>query len=153
MTTPTGSTAYGGRYTRADGVVIVIHPKSGRGDVSATLPRGKLAAECKGGVINSRHAGQVSRLYRGLCETVGLLMASPSPGRQVAVVPYTEQTLRLATRLKTRCVQAGIEIALVKSRGEVIDVTGSPMGCYFSAKYRTGLMRCRTESLPQDSGY
>lgn len=123
LTTPTGSTAYGGHYTRPDGAVIVIHPKSGLGDVSATLPRSTLAAECKGGVINSRHAGQVSRLYRGLCETVGLLMASPSPGRQVAVVPYTEQTLKLAKRLKPRCVQAGIEIALVKSGGEVIDVT------------------------------
>jgi hypothetical protein len=123
LTTPMGSTAYGGRYIRADGAVVVIHPKSGLGDVSATLPRGRLAAECKGGIINSRHAGQVSRLYRGLCETVGLLMASPSPGRQVAVVPYTDQTLRLAKRLRPRCAQAGIEIALVRSRGEVMDVT------------------------------
>ncbi len=29
LTTPSGSTAYGGRYTRADGAAIVIPPKSG----------------------------------------------------------------------------------------------------------------------------
>jgi len=66
--------------------------------------------------------GAPSKLYRSLCETVGLLMATPSPGRQIAVVPYTEKTLRLAERLAPRCEKAGIEIALVKSRGEVIDV-------------------------------
>jgi hypothetical protein len=40
----------------------------------------------------------------------------------VAVVPHTEYTFRLATRLAPRCALAGIELALVKSRGEVIDV-------------------------------
>ena len=49
-------------------------------------------------------------------------MATPSPGRQVAVVPYTEATLRLAIRLAPRCALAGIELALVKNRGEIIDV-------------------------------
>jgi hypothetical protein len=60
-----------------------------------------LTAECKGGIINTRHSGQVSRLYKdkGLCETVGLLMANPSPGCQIAVVPRTEGTLKLAQRL------------------------------------------------------
>jgi hypothetical protein len=52
-----------------------------------------------------------------------LLMASAaSPGRRVAVVPYTDTTVQLAKRLAPRCVQAGIEIALVKSNGDVIDV-------------------------------
>lgn len=49
-------------------------------------------------------------------------MATPSQGRQVAVVPFTESTLRLAERLAPRCALAGIEIALVGSRGEVRDV-------------------------------
>jgi hypothetical protein len=75
-----------------------------------------------GGIINTRHPGQVSRLYKGLCETVGLLVANPSPGRQIAVVPRTEGTLKLAQRLAPRCALAGIEIALVGSRGEVVDV-------------------------------
>jgi hypothetical protein len=70
-------------------------------------------------------------LYKGLCETVGLLMATPSQGRQVAVVPFTQSTLRLAERLAPRCALAGIEIALVGSRGEVRDVqpvTGRELG-------------------------
>ena len=44
------------------------------------------------------------------------------PDGQVAVVPYTEQTLNLANRLAPRCAVAGIEIALMKRRGEIIDV-------------------------------
>jgi hypothetical protein len=102
--------------------MIVVNPKSGLGDVVAEIGGQIVSAECKGGIINTRHSGQVSRLYKGLCETVGLLMATPSPGRQVAVVPHTESTIRLATRLAPRCALAGIEIALVKSRGEVIAV-------------------------------
>ena len=62
-----------------------------------------ISAECKGGIINTRHPGQVSRLYKGLCETVGLLMASRRQVRQVAVVPFTEGTLRLAERGAALC--------------------------------------------------
>ena len=69
----------------------------------------------------------MSRLYKGLCETVGMLMATPTQGRQVAVVPFTASTLRLAERLAPRCAIAGIEIALVGGRGEVMDVK-SPGG-------------------------
>jgi hypothetical protein len=88
----TRTTGYGGRYADANGRSIVVNPKSGVGDVVAKLGRQTLSAACKSGIINTRHAGQVSRLYRGLCEIVGHLMATPSPGRQVAVVPYTDQT-------------------------------------------------------------
>ena len=107
-----GSTAYGGVYRNPAGQTITVNPKSGLGDVVANIGDHVISAECKGGIINARHPGQLSRLYRGLCETVGLLMATPSQGRQVAVVPLTDGTLRLA----------GIEIALVGSRGEVLEV-------------------------------
>lgn len=117
-----GSTTYGGVYQNHAGQTITVHPKSGLGDVVADLGDQVISAECKGGIINTRHPGQVSRLYRGLCETVGLLMATPSQGRQVAVVPLTESTLRLAQRLAPRCALAGIEIALVGRRGEVMDL-------------------------------
>lgn len=117
-----GSTVYGGVYRNPVGRTITVHPKSGLGDVVADVGNGVISAECKGGIINTRHPGQVSRLYRGLCETIGLLMATPSRGRQIAVVPLTDSTLRLAERLAPRCALAGIEIALVGSRGEVIDV-------------------------------
>ncbi|MHA6298551.1 hypothetical protein [Devosia sp. CAU 1758] len=121
--TSTGTTTYGGEYRHENGWHITINPSSGKGDVVADIGNHVISAECKGGIINTRHSGQVSRLYKGLCETVGLLMASESPGRQVAVVPYTESTLRLAKRMAPRCALAGIELALVGSRGEVIDVT------------------------------
>jgi hypothetical protein len=105
-----GRTAYGGNYSDSAGNKIIVNPTPGLGDVVAKLSDGAISAECKGGIINSRHPGQVSRLDRGLCETIGRLMASPSSGRQVAVVPYTESTARLAKRLAPRCATAGIEI-------------------------------------------
>lgn len=117
-----GSTSYGGLYRHPEGWEITVNPKSGLGDVVAEVGNYIVSAECKGGIINTRHSGQISRLYKGLCETVGLLMASESPGRQVAVVPYTDSTLRLAKRMVPRCALAGIELALVGSRGEVINV-------------------------------
>lgn len=119
--TSIGTTTYGGEYRHPNGWRITINPSSGKGDVVAEIGNHVISAECKGGIINTRHSGQVSRLYKGLCETVGLLMASESPGRQVAVVPHTESTLRLAKRMAPRCALAGIEIALVGSRGEVTD--------------------------------
>jgi hypothetical protein len=120
--TRSGKTTYGGTYIDEHGRKVIVNPKSGLGDVVAEIDGVMVSAECKGGIINTRQAGQVSRLNKGLCETVGRLMASPSRGRQVAVVPYTESTLRLAQKLAPRCTQAGIEIALVKDRGEVFDV-------------------------------
>lgn len=120
-----GSTSYGGEYRDVLGQTITVNPKSGVGDVVAEAVNGIISAECKGGIINTRHPGQVSRLYKGLCETVGMLMATPytpSQGRQIAVVPLTDATRRLADRLAPRCAIAGIEIALVGSRGEVVDV-------------------------------
>ena len=45
----------------------VVNPKSGLGDVVARTGDTVISAECKGGIINSRHAGAVSKLYRGLC--------------------------------------------------------------------------------------
>lgn len=123
-----GSTSYGGVYRNPAGQTITVHPKSGLGDVVAEVGNHVISAECKGGIINTRHPGQVSRLYRGLCETIGLLMATPSQGRQIAVVPLTQSTLRLAERLAPRCALAGIEIALVGGRGEVMDVKPATTG-------------------------
>jgi hypothetical protein len=131
-TSRTGKTEYGGGYALPDGRRIVVNPKSGEGDVVADAGGTVIWAECKGGIINTRHSGQVSRLYKGLCETVGMLMANPSPGRQIAVVPRTDATLKLAQRLAPRCAVAGIEIALIGARGEVEDIpcsNGRPSNC------------------------
>jgi hypothetical protein len=116
-----GSTSYGGTYVR-DQQVIVVDPKSGEGDVVANTQQVKLLAECKGGVVNSSHAGQTSRLRKGLCEAIGQLMQKPKGGTQAAVVPHTNVTLRLAKAIASRAHDAGIVIALVDAKGRVTEL-------------------------------
>jgi len=97
-----GSTPYGGKYqSDVEGHTILINPKSGRGDVVADIGGKSFVAECKGGIINSRHAGQLSRLRKGLCETIGLSLSSPiaEGKRQFSVVPRTPTTETLAKRM------------------------------------------------------
>ena len=60
-----GKTAYGGTYADGNGKTIVINPSSGRGDVVAESDGMRIVAECKGGIVNTRHAGQLSRLRQG----------------------------------------------------------------------------------------
>lgn len=122
-----GKTAYGGTYVK-DRQSILVASIPGKGDVAATTHDGAIIAECKGGIVNTRHAGQVSRLRKGLCEAIGLLMARPKGGRQVAVVPHTEVTARLARKLAERASEAGIEIALVDELGRVTVVKSSQEG-------------------------
>lgn len=116
---PNGITSYGGIYRRGH-QTIIVSLRSGKGDVVAELSGKVIVAECKGGIVNTRHAGQVSKLRRGLCEAVGLLMArSPTGERHITVVPATEVTQRLAERMQARALAAGIEIATVDSCGKV----------------------------------
>ena len=119
-----GKTTYCGIY-KNDQQTIVVASTPGKGDVVARTNDGIVVAECKGGIINTSHAGQKSRLRKGLCEAVGLLMARDKGGKQVAVVPNTETTLKLARKLAPRALEAGIEIALVDDRGRVVDVKPS----------------------------
>ena len=89
---PMGTTRYGGLYEGPAGATVTINPSAGRGDVVATMGQVSYVAECKGGVINTKHAGQLSRVRRGLCETVGMLLAGPigEHRKQFAVVPHTK---------------------------------------------------------------
>lgn len=128
LITLNGSTAYGGLYRDQQGREIILKVAPGLGDVTATLNGMAVFAECKGGIINSKHAGQVSRLAKGLRETIGQLMATSPGGLQVAVVPNTPTTRRLADRLAPRCQLAGIGISLIGARGEVTDVGASANG-------------------------
>jgi hypothetical protein len=121
MTEPRGTTNYCGSYVCGQ-KSILVSSVPGKGDVVAITQEQTVIAECKGGIVNTRHPGQASRLRKGLCEAVGLLMDRPKGGRQVAVVPHTETTLRLAQKLSARAMDAGIEIALVDARGQVTDV-------------------------------
>jgi len=121
LTEARGKTDYCGRYVNGE-KQIVVTCESGKGDVFANTENGTITAECKGGIVNTRHSGQVSRLRKGLCEAVGLLLTRPRTGRQFAVVPWTEATFRLAQKMAPRAKEAGIEISLVKEDGRVIDV-------------------------------
>lgn len=115
-----GTTTYGGIYKRGHETVIV-NPRSGIGDVVGVVDGQPIVIECKGGTINSTHAGQLSRLRRGLCEAVGLLMARPLDGaREIAAVPWTPETERLAKRMAYRCAGIGIELALVRRDGAIV---------------------------------
>lgn len=125
LATPMGTTSYGGRYTSTKGQSVLVQPKSGLGDVVAEIDGKTFVAECKGGVINTTHPGQLSRLRQGLCETVGLSLASPimKDRKQFAVVPKIASTENLARKLATRAHLAGIEIALIDARGNVFSVS------------------------------
>lgn len=119
---PEGSTSYGGVYSNGERV-IHVSLKPGLGDVVAETDRYKIVAECKGGIINTMHPGQKSRLRKGLCEAVGLLMARPlADERHFAVVPLTRDTQTVAIRMRARCSVAGIGICLVGDNGVVSEV-------------------------------
>jgi hypothetical protein len=121
----TGKTTYGGVYRSAAGVALTVNPASGRGDVVARCGDGRsYIAECKGGIVNTRHAGQLSRLRRGLCEAVGLSLARAIEDgtEQFAVVPHTRVTEELARRMAMRVRAAAIHIALVDAKGHVTTV-------------------------------
>ncbi|RLA51139.1 MAG: hypothetical protein DRR42_11200 [Gammaproteobacteria bacterium] len=117
LTEPQGTTSYGGRYDNGNRSILVSL-KPGLGDVVGQLGNKKIVAECKGGILNTKHSGQKSKLRRGLCEAVGQLLSRDNDGeQQFAVVPKTEDTLRLAERMRPRCLKAGIEIVLLNENG------------------------------------
>jgi len=124
MTRPMGTTRYGGLYAGPGGQSVLVNPKSGRLDVVAQHGKLSFGAECKGGIVNTKHAGQTSRLRRGLCEAVGMLMQNRlyKGQRQFAVVPLVPVTEKLARKMSSRVGDAGIEIALVTPHGEVVYV-------------------------------
>ncbi len=114
-----GKTDQGGRY-QSDAIIVELIPKSGLGDVVGVLNGERIEIEAKGGCINSKHAGQLSKLRKGLTEAVGQLMSPhPKSTRLIAAVPYHEETKRLAHRMAYRCKLAGIEIALTKEDGTI----------------------------------
>ena len=113
---------FAGTFEDAEGRRVIIHPRSGVSDVTADADGMTIEAECRGGAVETRHPGRLSRLDKGLCEIVGRLMMKPPGGRLVAVMPRTEVTLRVGRKLAPRCAAAGIRIALVGPRGEVHDI-------------------------------
>lgn len=118
-----GKTEFGGRYRHGDDEITVF-PQSGRGDVTAHVEGRLVMVECKGGTLNSRHAGVLSRARSSLSELIGQLMVLPDDGaRHIAARPWSKQSEELARRLAPRCIKAGIEIALVHEDGSLQFVT------------------------------
>jgi len=114
-----GKTAAGGRWLR-DGRTLEVYPRPGLGDVVGEVEGQVVEVEAKGGVSNTLHPGQRSRLRRHLCEAVGQLLASDqSAARQIAAVPKHRETVALSRRMASRCRDAGIEIALVSEDGAI----------------------------------
>ena len=116
-----GKNLQGGRYVSASGKEIYISFKSGLGDVVADFGNRRIVAECKGGIINTTHSGQTSRLRKGLCEAIGQSFSIPvaEGTRQFAVVPRTKTTVKLANQIWRRAKNASIEIALIDRHGSV----------------------------------
>lgn len=115
-------TPFAGTFEDIVGRRIVVHPRSGLSDVTAEANGVAIEAECKGGAIETRHPGRLSRLDKSMCEIIGRLMMKPPGSRLVAVMPKAEVTLRVARKLAPRCAAVGIRIALIGPRGEVEDV-------------------------------
>ena len=112
--------------TRVAGTYVNRHHKldvdflPGRGDVVADVNGCRVVVEAKGGIINTRHPGQKSKLRRHLYEAVGMLLDSPDDAdRLIAAVPLHRETLKIARRIAKRCREVGIEIALVSRTGDI----------------------------------
>lgn len=114
-----GRIRYAGVYSR-HGQVVRLVCKPGDGDVIAVIEGRMVIAECKGGIINTRHSGQLSHLRKGVLEGVGQLLCRPQEdARHVVVVPQATETHKWAGRIARRARDAGIEIALISRDGEV----------------------------------
>jgi hypothetical protein len=110
-----------GRIQGRDGTDDLDQPEVG---VVADVDGRSFVAECKGDVINTKHAGQLPRLRKRLCEAVGLSMATEllEGRRQFAVAPETTTTIALAKKITARAKAAGVEIAQVDGLGNVDEI-------------------------------
>ena len=116
---PAGRTAAGGLWRRRN-QTLTVYSRPGRGDVVGAVDGESIEIEAKGGIVNTRHPGQTSRLRKHLYEAVGqLLDTRGDAARLIAAVPRHPVTEAQAARMAPRCRAAGIEIALVDGDGQV----------------------------------
>ena len=117
--TSMGTTPHGGNYARGQ-KMLEVEFKPGQGDVVAEIEGRRVVVEAKGGIINTRHPGQKSRLRKHLYEAVGMLLDGPDRSdRLIAAVPLHPETKKIARRMASRCRDIGVEIALVSGAGEI----------------------------------
>ena len=94
----------------------------------ADLKGRRVVVEAKGGIINTSHAGQTSRLRRNLYEAIGMLLDGPEPAdRSITAVPRHSVTQTIAERIARRCRDIGIEIVLVSGMGSYSRLLEAPM--------------------------
>ena len=75
---PQGTTIYGGTY-QLDHQTVNVTLKPGVGDIVAEIGGRTLIAECRGGVVNTRHAGQ--QVEKGAVRSGRLTNGTPSEQR------------------------------------------------------------------------
>ena len=114
-----GKTPVAGTYSREQQTLIVEF-EPGHGDVVADVEGCRIVVEAKGGILNTRHPGQKSRLRKHLFEAIGMLLDGPANAdRLIAAVPRHPVTEKIAHRIAGRCREAGIEVALITDMGDV----------------------------------
>lgn len=117
--TANGTTRVAGMYS-LEQQTLVVEFNPGHGDVVADVDGCRVVVEAKGGILNTRHPGQKSKLRRHLFEAIGMLLDGPADAdRLIAAVPRHAVTETIAHRIARRCGEAGIEIALISEEGDV----------------------------------
>ena len=76
--TATGRGQTSGTFRRGD-QTLIVHSQPGLGDVVATLDGVEVEIEAKGGCINTRHPGQLSRLRKAFTRPSASSWALPAP--------------------------------------------------------------------------
>ena len=111
-----GKTREAGTYTH-DRQALVVEFQPRRGDVVADVQGCHVVVEAKGGIVNTRHPGQKSKLRKHLYEAVGMLLDGPdNADRLIAAVPRHPETEKIANRMAERCRDAGIKLLLSRKR-------------------------------------
>ena len=116
---PKGKTRDSGEYVR-NRHTLIVEFKPGQGDIVAEVRGCRIVVEAKGGITNTNHAGQKSKLRKHIYEAVGMLLGnSYGADRLIAAVPRHTETEKIACKIAERCRVVGIEIALVSENGDV----------------------------------
>ncbi len=118
-----GTTPEGGTYIRND-QTLVVEFQPGRGDVVGEDEQGsRVVVEAKGGIVNTRHPGQKSKLRKHLYEAVGMLLAGSydTADRLIVAAPFHRETETIANKMmqSKRFLDTEIEIALVCENGSI----------------------------------
>ncbi len=114
-----GKTVHAGIFVRNDQTMRVQF-LPGCGDIVTVIGGVHTLVEAKGGCINTKHSGQLSKLRKHLYEAVGMLLDNRNDAdRLIAAVPRHTETEKIAGRMGPRCTSAGIEIALVAGDGTI----------------------------------